>query len=182
MMFYRQIKGIIAVTILLAIIPFFRFIDPTSNDSQEPILSAAGKNKVAVEILSHQGLSGIYFIEKGSTLQDLLQRIEEQMNIQNNFQLQNAMTIQLPDREKPEYIVMGKMAAAKRLSLGLPLDINQATQDDFMLIPGIGEVMAEKIVSRRKVIGRFTKLDQLTEIEGIKEKKLSKLTPYLFIE
>ena len=74
------------------------------------------------------------------------------------------------------------MAADKRLALGLPLDVNLATSDDLLLIPGVGVVMAEKIVSRRKEIGRFKKLDQLMEISGIREKKLSKLLPYLCIE
>ncbi len=178
----RQIKGVIAIAVCLAVIPFFRFINPASTEWQGPMFSTAGRNKVAVEIISQQGLSGVYFMEKGSTLQDLLQRMDANRNIRDNFPLQNAMTLRMTDRANSQNVILGKMAAAQRLALGLPLDINLATHDDLLLIPGVGEAMAEKIISRRNDIGRFSKLEQLMEISGIKEKKLSKLSPYLCVE
>ena len=155
MMSQHQIKGIIAIAVCLAVIPFFRFIyHPTPKDWQGPALSSSGKSKVAVEIISQQSVSGIYFVEQESTLLDLLRRAEVKNNIRDNFSLKNAMTLRLIDYEKHQQVVLEKMAADKRLALGLPLDVNLATSDDLLLIPGVGVVMAEKIVSRRKEIGR----------------------------
>jgi competence protein ComEA len=73
------------------------------------------------------------------------------------------------------------MEAAKRLALGIPLDIIPPGREDLQLIPGIGDVMADDIVACRERIGRFKTLDQLTAVKGIKEKKLSKLRPYLYV-
>lgn len=182
MMSRRQIKGIIAIAFCLAVIPFFRFMCPTPKAWHGPTLSSSGKNKLAVEIIAQQGLSGIYFVEKEFTLQDLLQRAEIKNNIDINYSLQNAMTLRLTNHDHPQKAVLEKMAADKRLALGLPLDINLATYDDLLMVPGVGVVMAEKILLRRNEIGRFTNLNQLMEISGIKENKLLKLIPYLCIE
>jgi competence protein ComEA len=48
-------------------------------------------------------------------------------------------------------------------------------------VPGIGEKTAEKILDQRNVNGTFGKLDELTLVKGIKEKRLEKLRRYLCI-
>lgn len=59
------------------------------------------------------------------------------------------------------------------------LNLNTATKEELMLINGIGEVTASKIVAYREEIGGFTSLDQLMDIDGIGEKKLAAWRPYL---
>ena len=68
------------------------------------------------------------------------------------------------------------------MSLGLPIDINQATEDDLLLIKGIGPATAQKILDLRKKINRFKDIKQLMEIKGIKEKKLAELQKYLYVD
>ena len=62
------------------------------------------------------------------------------------------------------------------------LNLNTATKEELMLISGIGEVTAGKIVEYRERIGKFTSLDQLMEIDGIGEKKLAAWSRYLTLE
>jgi competence protein ComEA len=64
----------------------------------------------------------------------------------------------------------------------LPIDINEASQDDLILIKGIGIATAERIVALREKLKRFDDVQQLTEIKGIKEKKIKELQPYLYVE
>ncbi|WP_236594742.1 ComEA family DNA-binding protein [Saccharothrix sp. 6-C] len=56
-----------------------------------------------------------------------------------------------------------------------PLSLNTATKDQLDTLPGVGPVTAQRIVDRRQKRGPFTSLDQLGEIEGIGDAKLSKL-------
>ncbi|XVS65842.1 helix-hairpin-helix domain-containing protein [Actinosynnema sp. CA-299493] len=56
-----------------------------------------------------------------------------------------------------------------------PLNLNTATKDQLDTLPGVGPVTAQRIVDRRQKRGPFTSLDQLGEIEGIGDAKLSKL-------
>jgi competence protein ComEA len=68
-----------------------------------------------------------------------------------------------------------------RLALGLPIDINGATLEDLMLISGIGEKTAEKIIQLRQERGHFKRLEELMEVKGIKEKRFQQLKPYLSV-
>lgn len=62
------------------------------------------------------------------------------------------------------------------------LNLNTATKEELMMISGIGEVTATRIVEYRNDIGGFTSLEQLLDIEGIGEKKLAAWSRYLTLE
>ena len=47
------------------------------------------------------------------------------------------------------------------------LDINQASAEQLMALPGIGEVRSRAIVNYRIEIGRFQRIDQLLDVPGI---------------
>lgn len=56
----------------------------------------------------------------------------------------------------------------------LEIDPNRASRDELMRIPGVGEVMALRIIENRP----YQKLTDLNEVPGIGEKTLEKLAPY----
>jgi competence protein ComEA len=58
-----------------------------------------------------------------------------------------------------------------------PLDLNAATQAGLDELPGIGPVLAERIVVWRTQHGRFTSVDELAEVPGIGPKALERLRP-----
>lgn len=62
------------------------------------------------------------------------------------------------------------------------LDINSATKNDLVALPGIGEGIAEQILLYREERGAFTSLNQLRTIKGIGAKKFEKLRPYIEIK
>jgi len=64
------------------------------------------------------------------------------------------------------------VAAAHRL-----LDLNSATVGELDALPGIGPVLAGRIVSRRREIGSFHSLDELLSVPGIGPRLLEKLRP-----
>lgn len=56
-----------------------------------------------------------------------------------------------------------------------PLDINAASAEELAGLPGIGQVLAERIVDYRAEHGPFAAVEDLTEVSGIGEKKLAEL-------
>ncbi len=52
------------------------------------------------------------------------------------------------------------------------LDINKATKVQLMELPGIGEVLAERIIKYRTENGAFLTTDDLLNVEGLGEQKL----------
>lgn len=63
----------------------------------------------------------------------------------------------------------------------LPVDINSANVTELAQLPGIGEVLARRIVDYRTIHGRFTAVEQLTNVEGIGEGKLEAILEQITI-
>lgn len=58
------------------------------------------------------------------------------------------------------------------------IDVNQADAVDLTLIPGIGDVLAQRIVDYREEYGPFQSLEELSNVEGIGQKKLEEIMQY----
>ena len=58
-----------------------------------------------------------------------------------------------------------------------PVDLNAATQEGLDALPGVGPVLAGRIVAWRAAHGRFTSVDELGEVPGIGPKALERLRP-----
>lgn len=62
------------------------------------------------------------------------------------------------------------------------ININTATKEELMLLDGIGEKMAERIIAYRTEYGLFTSLEQLKNVKGIGEKTYQDIVVYITIE
>lgn len=58
-----------------------------------------------------------------------------------------------------------------------PLDLNTATATELDALPGVGPVLASRIVEWREANGRFSTVDELLEVSGIGEATLGELAP-----
>lgn len=56
-----------------------------------------------------------------------------------------------------------------------PVDLNTATPADLDALPGVGPVTAAAIIAWREANGKFTSVDQLSEVDGIGPARLDKL-------
>lgn len=55
------------------------------------------------------------------------------------------------------------------------LDLNQATERDLEGLPGIGPVLAQRIVQFRQSQGGFTRVEQLRKVKGIGNKTYDRI-------
>lgn len=62
-----------------------------------------------------------------------------------------------------------------------PISINTADKADFMALPGIGEVLALRIIAYREEHGSFTYLEELMNVEGIGEGRMEEIMEYITI-
>lgn len=61
------------------------------------------------------------------------------------------------------------------------IDLNKATKEELMTVPGIGPSTADNIINYREEAGRFNSVDDLLNVDRIGDKTLEKLRPYFII-
>lgn len=57
------------------------------------------------------------------------------------------------------------------------LDINTATQQQLQMLPGVGEVLAQRIIDYREETGNFESIEELMNVSGIGEAKFTAIKP-----
>ncbi len=65
--------------------------------------------------------------------------------------------------------------------IAFPIDINRASKEEFMALPGIGEVLADRILAYRDANGNFTAPEGLMHVEGIGEKRMEEILDLITI-
>ena len=74
----------------------------------------------------------------------------------------------------------GPVASGERARVavaGAPVSLNTADLAALDTLPGVGPVLAQRILDWRSAHGRFTSIDELGEVSGIGEKLLAQLSP-----
>jgi len=62
-----------------------------------------------------------------------------------------------------------------------PVDLNRATPAELDALPGIGPVLARRIVEHRERAGRYRDVDELLAVPGIGPRLLERLRPLLTV-
>ena len=90
----------------------------------------------------------------------------------------------VPPTEPPVRSEPSKQTEPKKSSdssekkVTFPVNINTASKKELDALPGIGEVLAQRIIDYRSANGLFSTVDDLTKVKGIGAKTLEKLKPY----
>ena len=125
------------------------------------------QSMVRVDIEGGIKKPGVYELEEGAILQDLV-------NLAGGFS-KNADTIAvaqeinlakiLVDGEK--IFIPVKTKSAKQESSTNKININTAEKSDLIKLPGIGPVLAQRIIDFKNQKGRIDSLEELEQVKGI---------------
>ena len=136
---------------------------------------------VAIEVRGGR-VEGIYFMPKGTTLDQISKAAGLPAGHGRLYSPERVISDgALLEVSHAGEATLGEMSAAKRLALGLPVDLNRASERDLALVPGISDRMAAQIRQLRLEKGEFRDLTDLLAVPGIKEKKLNGLKDYLTV-
>ncbi len=92
----------------------------------------------------------------------------------------------IPGRAQPEAYALfaedpGRLAdgsapvAEEEFFPGFPIDLNTATREDLMILPGIGEKTADRVLALRGESGGFAAVSDLLRVKWLGPAKLKKL-------
>lgn len=62
------------------------------------------------------------------------------------------------------------------------ININTATKEELIAIPGIGDKISDKIIIYREEHGGFKKIEDIMNVKGIKKKKFEKMKAYITVD
>ena len=83
--------------------------------------------------------------------------------------------VKLPSRQRAASAVseLAQSDSGKRINL------NSASISELEKLPGVGKVLAERIVTHRNKFGPFRRVEHLLIVRGISERKFRELRPFV---
>lgn len=92
-----------------------------------------------------------------------------------------SVTVSVPARQVSAAVPAETQTEPSAQAASLPVNINTADAAELAALPGIGEVLAQRILDYRRVHGDFSAVEQLTNVEGIGEGKLESILELITI-
>ena len=81
----------------------------------------------------------------------------------------------------PETTQPVTQAPTEAREITFPININRAEKEEFMALPGIGEVLAQRILDYREENGPFENIEGLMNVEGIGKKRMEEMLELITI-
>jgi len=180
----NQLIAIIVLASIIAASWFFYYFSEgssqtpikVSNARQKPKSGNLSMNEVLVHVAGAVKAPGVYKVKDGA-------RVIEAIELAGGF---------AKDADKDSLNLAAKVVDSAKISVPLKsqtvssqggpsslnselVNLNTASAEQLKELPGIGEVMAKRMVEYREEKGSFSSVEQLKEIEGIGDKKFAKL-------
>ena len=178
----RQLEGAIVIIVVSVVIYTATFnFSQLQVSSQKIPFGDISSGPVIVAIAGNTDFNGIYYMFENARICDLLksagvinlEKFDEKI-LYSKLSTGDAVVM-----ESDNQLRIDQMNNANKVAFNIPININKATLNDLILIPGIGEKTAWQIIQFREESGSFKKLEDLMKIRGIKEKKFTKVKRYL---
>ena len=136
-----------------------------------PVTSSSSSSaQVVVDVAGRVRRPGLVRLPAGSRVDDAIRAAGGVLPGATTDALNLAARLQ----DGQQVLVGAPAGPAARASNAL-LDLNTATAQDLDALPGVGPVLADRIVAWRTEHGRFGSVDQLREVSGIGEAKYQTL-------
>lgn len=145
----------------------------TENGTEDVIVSdynLSFENVIWVHVCGQVKNPGVYSFPEGSRVFDAVEAAggftehadRDSVNLAMSLVDEGKIYIAAKEEKNESSDSAGEQSDGK-------ININTATLDEFMTLPGIGEKRAESILKLREKKGSFQTVEELLEAEGIKE-------------
>ncbi len=153
-------KRLVIIFVIISAV-LFETVQVRSEQNEE-------KKMLKVEIKGEVEDPGVFYLKKGSCIEDLLQLsgVKESADLSSISLQQELFHTQI--------IVIPRKKEEKQ-----KISINSATLEELILLPGIGEKTAQKIVDYREKFGGFRQLEDIMNVSGIGNVKFTRIREYI---
>lgn len=155
------------------------FIDiPVTNSVEQVDAPQIAISEVVIYVTGDVTKSGVYTLPSGSRVIDVL-NVAGGL-IKNGKIGDNNLARLVSDGEQIDFSLQKVNSGSKsKLSTGKSsqcINLNTASASELDLLPGVGPVLAQRILEWRESNGRFSAIEQLGEVDGIGKAKYSTIS------
>lgn len=147
---------------------------------QPVVAGTAEETKIVVHVAGEVARPGVYEFPAGARVHEAVEAAGgakggadlDALNLARP--LEDGERVVVPSRATPAVAVAGDgpaQATAAPASSAGKINLNRATKEELMRLPGIGPALAERIVHHRETQGAFRAPEDLMNVSGIGEKK-----------
>lgn len=149
------------------------------------------KVKIIVHVTGEVVNKGVFKVDEGSRVIDAIEvaggaTTEADLSkINLAYLLEDGMKIYVPsinDEEETEFVTSSSGVSENNEKDVLKVNINTATSEELQRLPGVGESIANRILTYRKENGKFSAIEDLKNVSGIGDAKFNNISQYIYIK
>lgn len=166
-----------------------------NNQTENTTEENNNQEKIVIHITGAICNEGIYELEENSRIADAVKMaggLKEDADLKQinlAYVLEDGIKINIPSKNEStnedsnnteSYITKENLNSSNNAKT-LKVNINNATQTELETLPGIGPSTALKIINYRKEKGKFNKIEDIKNVNGIGESKFNKIKGFIKI-
>jgi competence protein ComEA len=160
---------------------------PTHTEGSTPPTTSKPVSKIVVHVLGAVRQPGLVRLRDGSRVQDAIDAAGGLTNRADPGELNLAQLlgdgqqVVIGTRTDPAGEVRDQPGSGRGSGAAARggLDLNHASQPQLEELPGVGPVTAQAILAWRQQHGRFSRIEELQEVDGIGPKTYAEIAPHV---
>jgi competence protein ComEA len=182
-----RISKLLVASIFAAMLMFIVSLYKKDDSPQQAIGEPEILPTIVIAIEGAVGTPGVYELPGDSRVQHALNAAggltdnADLASVNPAAPLEDGERIIVPFKPTPAPVAVANQTPQTEPATAGPLNINTASADELDELPGIGEVIAERIVAYRETNGAFSSVEELAEVSGISERMVDELRPMITV-
>ena len=177
----------------------FNTQDDINNGASTSLFGTKQLGNIVVHVIGEVKKPGVIKLKEGSRIIDAINKCGGQTEeadlskINLAYVLDDGSQIYIPRiKEDIQNTTIMKTEAGENVIVNnvtqgdneknIKVNLNTATLEKLMTLPGVGESTAQKIIEYRNKNKKFKSIDELKNVSGIGEAKLSTLREYVYVK
>lgn len=168
-------------------------IESIAEDVEEKVIDEEKEYKIKVYVTGAVNFPGVIELEEGARIQDAIKLAggaKEDANLEKvnlAYCLEDGQKLYIPNigENEVEYISTenGDNVIEKNPnSNNSKVNINTGGVEELKALPGVGDLLAQKIIDYREENGKFKTVDDLKNVSGIGDKKFESMKEYVSVK
>ncbi len=172
---YKTYIGIGLVALILIGGGLLLFSSPESKPIEITETSALNSEKIKVDVEGAVKKPGVYEMEGDARVIDVIKAAGGALGNADLSAVEVSLAAKLIDGQRIVVPVKGDVlsssSSTQSVNKSVKIHINRATQAELEALPGIGEVLASRIIEYRETKGSFKNIEEIKNVKGIGDAK-----------